>query len=1238
MHRFIVTLVMLGFSCATHAAEWRADAHARTGLPVKVVRDIPALDNPELISRVQQLAQAIEHTPTNATNVTARMDILRDYHNALQNSGYLLNYRIAAELNQAEAMAIAGSLKSNSHLIRILDQRFRELSKAQQLRNATGRVILKSPRQPVLVAKTYTTVRFNYVVETPLEAGARIRLGQNWYSDLGRIQFTRPLDANFATVTSNRDDVEFVTSSRIWFGGSFTGLSGGNRPMIAVKQGRLERGDVITLTIGETRDGSPGWLIQSFTSDAMDLRIESDFNGDGIFVPVAQPRFRVIGKDASQIRVVAPSVVRPGEPMTVRASVEDAYFNRASRDLPGRTELWYEGERIATTQSERGDPATFIFKDISVPINEEKAAWLEVRSADNRLAGISNPIVARRNSPRLYWGELHGHEGYTDANGTPEWYMNYAKDVAFLDFASLTGHDIMLSEVHFRHNYLVTDEYNLPDDGFVTFRAYEWTNNWRYGGHHNVFLLDDKQQAITVMQAPQIRDMVRLHREYNGSDKVLIIPHAHQPGDWDVAGADLVEIFSQHGSFEWFGREYLQKGHRVGINAASDDHLGHPGNAPSRGRTRGGLGAVFADQLTRKDVFSNLKARHTYGTSFARIYLETQVAGASMGDTVNTTGETLVSGFTAGTNELADITLIVNGEETQQHRFDEAMDNSNRLRFRLTLDSSPGENPNAPRTPRRDMRYWGRLFVHKIGEEIGTSRGSKASTQISSVQPLGIEPYADRIEQAGNHEATFTFRLRGDHDGALIDLANLNDSDVITLRVLSSPLYETEHWNIQELPRLPGEYFNIDVPDQEILLEETMTIASLRQKVWTREFDERASADLTLVGPKLPKQQAFEFKLTEDDGLRPGEDNYVYVRVRQLDDETAWSSPTFIQCLERHVHEPGSFYTAISFGNDRIDLLYTAPTTALNSGPHISVQAASTLVANRFSLRNNGLPCTGRVVDSVDYDAIDAWQFEMSFNCTGQIEDVDIDYAPLVDEAWHTNHVELQIGTQVSFDQFDRKQTSIMVPVGQILWLHNWTLPDKPAELSGKAPSISDYFFLGFDHVLTGWDHLAFLLGLLVVVSRLRSLLLLITSFTIAHSITLAISALDIFTLNVRLIEVSIALTIVYIGVENLIQLWRKAEPSILRRWLTTLIFGLIHGFGFSFLLREIGLPDEEFLPALLLFNIGVEAAQITVVAVPFVIAKHFLHRLPQWQWIACVLSFGVLLAGSWWLIERLLP
>lgn len=876
------------------STEWKAIEPSRHGLHVApVLREIPDLHDAAFISKVQALEAAITASPTSPDTVAERVEVAAQYYDALQNEGVLLNWRLGSEFNQARRLQKLGELDGNTDIAGILDHRFREMRAADELAGRTGKVVLESPRHPVLAAKRYATVKLKYVVDTPLVQGARIRLGQNWYSDLGRIQFSRPLAANYASITSSSSGVEFVTGDRVWFGNLFTGLSGGNRPMIVVKRGSLDPGDTITLTLGDTSQGSPGWLIQSFTSDAMDLRIEIDFNGDGIFVPVAQPRFSVVGNDASHIRAVAPSVIRPGESFDVRASVEDQYFNRAAKGLPRRLELWHDGTRVARAGSVKGDPATFVFRNVTLPDDENTPIYLDVRDQEGRLTGTANPVVTRATGDKLYWGELHGHEGYTDANGSPEWYMNYAKNVAFLDFATLTGHDVMLSEVHFRHNFLVSDAFNQPEEGFLTFRAYEWTNNWRLGGHHNVFYLDDSQRPITVMDAPQLEDMIAAQREVNDRDKVLIIPHAHQPGDWNVKGAELVEIFSQHGYFEWFGREYLVRGHRVGLIAASDDHTGHPGNTPSRARSRGGLAAVFSPQFTNASVFENLKQRHSYGTSIARIYLETRIAGVSMGDVVTAKGPVEVEGFTAGTDEITEITLVVNGKDTQSLRFDDPDPGNATLRFRLTRDSSP-RNPKAPRTPAPDKRYWGRIFIHQKGDVPGLSNGSESATTIANVQPLGMETYADVVKQTGSREASFTDRVRGDHDGMLLKLDNLNPDDLVTLTIMSSPLADTEHWNMIEKPRLPGEYYNVDVPKREVLLEKTIRLGDLLDHAFEAEFDDYSSADLSIVRTDNPKYRSFRFVAGDKDGLKNGSDNHLYVRVRQLDDETAWSSPTFV--------------------------------------------------------------------------------------------------------------------------------------------------------------------------------------------------------------------------------------------------------------------------------------------------------------------------------------------------------
>ncbi|HVY38200.1 MAG TPA: HupE/UreJ family protein [Polyangia bacterium] len=133
---------------------------------------------------------------------------------------------------------------------------------------------------------------------------------------------------------------------------------------------------------------------------------------------------------------------------------------------------------------------------------------------------------------------------------------------------------------------------------------------------------------------------------------------------------------------------------------------------------------------------------------------------------------------------------------------------------------------------------------------------------------------------------------------------------------------------------------------------------------------------------------------------------------------------------------------------------------------------------------------------------------------------------------------------------------------------------------------------MGVEHILTGADHLVFLLGLLLVGGGWRPLLGVVTAFTVAHSITLALAALSIFTPSARLVEPAIALSIAYVGIENLF------APDPRHRWRITFAFGLIHGFGFAAALRAIALPRPQIPLALLSFNAGVELGQLAVLAV----------------------------------------
>lgn len=171
------------------------------------------------------------------------------------------------------------------------------------------------------------------------------------------------------------------------------------------------------------------------------------------------------------------------------------------------------------------------------------------------------------------------------------------------------------------------------------------------------------------------------------------------------------------------------------------------------------------------------------------------------------------------------------------------------------------------------------------------------------------------------------------------------------------------------------------------------------------------------------------------------------------------------------------------------------------------------------------------------------------------------------------------------------------------------------------------FFVLGVEHILIGYDHILFLLAL-IVVSRPRELVTLVTAFTVAHSITLALATLGWVNLPANLVETAIAATIVFTAVENF---WITDTAG---RWKTTFAFGLIHGFGFAGVLRDLGLPTVGFLRALFAFNLGVEAGQLAIVAL-LVWPAAQLARWKHGPAVRRLLSAAIALCGLGWFLDR---
>jgi hypothetical protein len=186
-------------------------------------------------------------------------------------------------------------------------------------------------------------------------------------------------------------------------------------------------------------------------------------------------------------------------------------------------------------------------------------------------------------------------------------------------------------------------------------------------------------------------------------------------------------------------------------------------------------------------------------------------------------------------------------------------------------------------------------------------------------------------------------------------------------------------------------------------------------------------------------------------------------------------------------------------------------------------------------------------------------------------------------------------------------------------------------ERGGSVRETGSFLALGIEHILTGYDHLLFLVGLLLTGGRLLSLAKIITAFTIAHSVTLSLAVLQVVSLPDRLIEAVIALSIAFVAAENLL-----GRPTVSRRWLVSFAFGLVHGFGFSSALRELGLPAHGLLLSLFGFNMGVEVGQALVVAVCLPLL--LLLRRTQWEKRAVLSSSLVIfLIGLVLFVERAL-
>ncbi len=825
----------------------------------------PAADPPPsaLRGEIEALKRAVAAQPTDAATLATRARVLADWVDAHALAGrpgspFAPDVRRYATVPPTGEAAV-GAAERVDTLVREYRLRDEEPEALGSLAADTG----------PFVAGTLATITQTWTAGSRgMARGGAIWVARHFNTVYGAFQTEDPAAEDYITVASTDPDAVFEAETIM-----ARGAHGGFRapePAVAFRliEGAVDPGETVTVTYGDTSGGGPGLRITTVSGEhvPMPLYVDIDGSGDWFMLPL-QP-FEIVGAGATGVHGFAPSVVAAGEAFELSVRAEDDWYNRATGDIPG-FEVWVNGEVAATTE-----PGTEPIQAVELSLDAVGPHWIDIRSMDGAIVGEANPVlVEEAPEKRIYWGDTHGHSGYAEGIGTVDYFMRFARDDARLDFVTHSEHDTWLDAAEWRLMRDTVAQYDAPGE-FVPYLGYEWTvPAWIGGGHHNVlFRTTEGREVVSALEYPTLSSLYQGLRERYDPADVVVIPHAHNPGDArhsDPLLEPLIEVMSMHGTFEWFMRNYLGNGHQVGFVAASDDHLSHPGYAaPSRNSLaqRGGLGAVFAPERSRDAIFDGMKARRAYATTGDRIILDVGLNDAGMGERTAYTTERTVSGRVIGTAPIDTVTLFKNDEPiwSRDHltATGAADDDPATLHLSFHSDATPLNWGDAP----RGWRHW-RGTLTLLGGTIVDAR----LTDLAN-------PNWQYLERDGEVVRFHTIS-RGDASTIVLTVTDLGEEGMLALE-----LEETrEAGSAPPIYRPPA-----TIAASTLQLPVAQTAAGeVRATMPIPDYDDYIA--LRRVGPGV-RDVAFAYT----DTSTPRQGDYYYVRVLQANDAAAWSSPIWV--------------------------------------------------------------------------------------------------------------------------------------------------------------------------------------------------------------------------------------------------------------------------------------------------------------------------------------------------------
>ena len=717
-------------------------------------------------------------------------------------------------------------------------------------------------QENIAAGETVSRELVYHVGRLGVDDGGRIFLLFNAVADWGTFQFDDPRAAGYVSVRTNGN--ARVTAHR-------NSRHAGPRPywggiVITVREGNLVKGNKVFITLGDRSGGSPGIRAPTIVSH---LEHEFRFMVDPLNAvnPVRvkdSPGSRIVSGKAARLEALWPSEATPGGQTWLLVKAKDKWGNPA-KSYTGTVRFSAQGfgNLPATYQFTENDGGHHRFEDIIAPQTGEHVITVS-DTGDSKLSAQTNVMVVNNDGGlRPYCGDLHGQ--HIRGSSSLHQYASYARGFAGIDFMSWAVNDFHLTGATWDAIQETSREFNEPGR-FVVFPGYEWSGTTGRGGDHNVIYLAEYQPLYrSAYVEHDLRGYAQETDRYTvdslirslSPGNVFLMPHIGgrraNLDFFDPGIMPFIEVYSDHGQFEWFLEEALARGLKAGFTASSDDVYGKPGDSIPGVRlfaVHGGITCVYAGGLSRRDLWQAFKARRVYGTTGERMQLRFKTGEHWLGEEIQTTEPPVFTVETGGTAGIERVEILRGTEPAYTH------------------------NPEAGKDRDRIKIIWrGAASKERARQTVWRGKIRIAGGTIRELTRYRLDYPTELLVQESNHEVTFDTFTAGDEDGVILDLETTGNETVLFQAEVNSR----------------SQFDNAGAGTNTISLEIPLKDISEQDLVYPAGGVDREIV-VRKTGRDYPRRVAFTWAERQ---LQQQTTAY-WVRVLQEDGATAWSSPIFV--------------------------------------------------------------------------------------------------------------------------------------------------------------------------------------------------------------------------------------------------------------------------------------------------------------------------------------------------------